>query len=65
MIGAAIIPPTHENMFLTKLLTATPEDDLRGMNSVSIVVAIEKISIEPHPKKNEAIAWVGLVSLSW
>lgn len=54
-IGAATIPPTHENMFLIKLLTATPEDDLRGMNSVSIVVAIEKMSIEPQPKKNEAI----------
>lgn len=57
IIGAATIPPTQEKMFLIKLLTATPEDDLRGMNSVSIVVAIENISIDPHPKKNDAIAY--------
>lgn len=49
MIGAATMAPTQENMFLTKLLTATPLDDCLGMNSVSIVVAMAKISIDPIP----------------
>src|SRR5271170_7306483 len=49
MTGAAIMAPTQENMFLTKLLTATPLDDCLGMNSVSIVVAMAKISIDPIP----------------
>ena len=49
MTGAATMAPTQENMFLTKLLTATPLDDCLGMNSVSIVVATAKISIDPIP----------------
>lgn len=49
MIGTPTAPPMQEKMFLTKLLTATPEEDLSGMNSVSIVVAIAKISMEPTP----------------
>jgi hypothetical protein len=49
MTGAATMAPTQENMFLTKLLTATPLDDCLGMNSVSIVVAMAKISIDPIP----------------
>ena len=49
MIGAATMAPTQEKMFLTKLLTATPFDDCLGMNSVSIVVAMAKISIDPIP----------------
>jgi len=47
--GAATIAPTHEKMFRIKLLTATPVDDFRGMNSVSIVVAIAKMIIDPMP----------------
>ena len=54
--GCATTPPTHEKMLRTKLLTATPEDDLRGMNSVSIVVAMEKTSILPMPKKKLAMS---------
>ena len=42
-------------MFRTKLLTATPFDAFFGMNSVSIVVAIAKMSMEPMPKKKLAI----------
>jgi hypothetical protein len=49
MIGAATMAPTQEKMFRTKLLTATPFDDCLGMNSVSIVVAMAKISIDPIP----------------
>jgi hypothetical protein len=49
MIGAATMAPTHEKMFRTKLLTATPFDDCLGINSVSIVVAMAKISIDPIP----------------
>lgn len=32
--GAPTIAPTHENMFLTRLFNATPDDDRFGMNSV-------------------------------
>jgi hypothetical protein len=49
MTGAATIAPTQENMFRTKLLTATPLDDCLGMNSVSMVVAMAKMSIDPIP----------------
>jgi hypothetical protein len=55
MTGAVTKDPTHEKMFRTKLLSATPDDDFFGMNSVSIVVAMLKISIEPMPKKKLAI----------
>ena len=41
-------------MFRTKLLTATPEEARRGMNSVSIVVDMAKISMLPIPKKKLA-----------
>jgi hypothetical protein len=54
-IGAATTPPTHENMFLTKLLTAMPVEALRGMNSVSMVVAIPKMIMLPTPKKKLAM----------
>ena len=60
--GWAIIPPTQENRFLIKLLTATPDDDFRGMNSVSIVVAIEKMSILPRPKKKPEASCQNLIS---
>jgi hypothetical protein len=49
MTGAATTAPTQENMFRTKLLTATPFDDCLGMNSVSMVVAMAKMSIDPIP----------------
>ena len=56
MSGAAMIPPTQENMFRTKLLTAIPVDALRGINSVNIVVAIANIIIDPTPKKKRAMS---------
>lgn len=49
--GAATILPTHEKIFLIKLLTATPDDDFCGINSVSIVVTIVKMSKDPTPNK--------------
>jgi len=49
MTGAATIAPTQEKTFRTKLLTATPFDDCLGINSVSIVVAMAKMSIDPTP----------------
>ena len=49
--------PAHEKMLRMKLLAATPEEARRGMNSVSIVVAMAKISIEPMPKKKLAISY--------
>jgi hypothetical protein len=49
IVGVATIAPTHEKMLRIKLLTATPVDDFRGMNSVSIVVAIAKMIIDPMP----------------
>jgi hypothetical protein len=49
MTGAATTAPTHENMLRTKLLTATPFDDCFGINSVSMVVAMAKMSIDPIP----------------
>lgn len=39
-LRSAVTAPMHEKMFLTKLLTATPEDAFLGMNSVNMVVAI-------------------------
>ena len=53
-----MIPPTHEKIFRIKLFVATPLDDFRGINSVSIVVAILKMSIEPIPKKKLATSCV-------
>ena len=55
MIGAVTRDPTHEKMFRIKLFKATPADAFLGMNSVNIVVAILKISIDPIPKKKLAI----------
>ena len=55
MIGAATTPPTQEKMLRMKLLTATPDEDRFGMNSVSIVVATLKMIIDPRPKKKFAI----------
>ena len=52
--GAATAPPTAEKMLRTKLLTATPEEARFGMNSVSIVVAMAKMSIDPMPKMKVA-----------
>lgn len=47
--GAPTMLPTHEKIFRIKLFNATPDDDLRGINSVSIVVDMAKISIDPAP----------------
>ena len=47
--GTPTTPPTHEKMFRMRLFTATPLDDFLGMNSVSIVVAIAKMSMDPTP----------------
>ncbi len=49
MIGAPTTAPTQERMFRQKLFKATPDDDLRGMNSVNIVVDMANISIDPTP----------------
>jgi hypothetical protein len=49
MAGAATTAPAHENMLRTKLLTATPFDDCLGINSVSMVIAMAKMSIDPSP----------------
>lgn len=57
MIGAVTTPATHEKIFRTKLLTATPVDDFRGMNSVSMVVDMLKMSIDPTPKMKHAIIY--------
>ncbi|TLD17397.1 uncharacterized protein PgNI_01543 [Pyricularia grisea] len=57
MSGCAMTVPMQEKMFLTKLLTAMPLDDLDGMNSVSIVVAAEKISMLLRP--NSKLATLG------
>lgn len=58
--------PAHEKILRTKLLSATPAEDFFGMNSVSIVVTMPKMSIEPTPKKKFAIIylWVSRI-LSW
>ena len=50
-IGAVTKDPIHEKIFRMKLLSATPADAFFGMNSVNIVVAMLKISIDPIPKK--------------
>jgi hypothetical protein len=55
MSGCATTPPTQEKIFLTKLFTATPEEARLGMNSVSMVVAMAKMSMLPTPKKKLAI----------
>lgn len=55
--GAATTPPTHEKMFRIKLLTAIPVEARFGMNSVSMVVAMAKMSMDPTPKKKFATAW--------
>lgn len=47
--GAPMIPPMHEKMLRTKLFRATPEEERPGMNSVSMVVAMAKISMLPTP----------------
>lgn len=57
MMGDVTTPPTQEKILRTKLLTATPEADRLGMNSVSMVVAMLKMSMEPIPKKKPAIIW--------
>jgi hypothetical protein len=55
IIGAVTRDPTQEKMFRTKLFRATPSEDFLGMNSVSIVVTMLKMSIDPTPKKKLAI----------
>ena len=57
MIGAVTTEPTQEKMFRMKLLRATPSEDFFGMNSVSMVVTILKMSMEPIPKKKLAIIY--------
>ena len=64
--GLATIAPMQEKMFRTKLFAATPEEARLGMNSVSMVVAMAKMSIEPMPKKKFAISCKGLSAhLMW
>lgn len=57
MSGSATIAPTHEKTLRMQLLSATPADALAGMNSVSIVVIMPKMSILPMPKKKLAMSW--------
>jgi hypothetical protein len=57
MMGDATIAPTHENKLRTKLLSATPAEDFRGRNSVSMVTETAKISMLPIPKAKFAIIW--------
>lgn len=47
--GAPMMPPMQEKMLRMKLLMATPEEERPGMNSVSMVVAMAKISMLPTP----------------
>jgi len=47
--GAPTIVPIQDRMFRQKLFTATPELDFCGMNSVSMVVDMAKISMLPIP----------------
>ena len=54
IIGAVTNDPTHEKMFLIKLFNATPADDFFGMNSVSMVVTMLKINMDPTPKNTLA-----------
>ena len=49
MSGAVTIAPMQLPILRTKLFTATPEDDRFGMYSVSIVVVMAKMIIEPIP----------------
>lgn len=58
MIGAVTKEPIHEKMFRIKLFNATPADAFFGMNSVNIVVAMLKISMDPIPKKKFAIIYI-------
>ena len=52
--GEATTEPTQERILRTKVFRATPADDFLGMNSVSMVVAMPKMSMEPTPKKKLA-----------
>lgn len=54
-IGDVTMMPTHEKIFRMKLFKATPEEERLGINSVSMVVIIPKMSMEPMPKKKLAI----------
>lgn len=54
MMGEVTRDPTQEKMFRMKLLRATPSEDFFGMNSVSMVVTMLKMSMEPIPKKKLA-----------
>lgn len=58
--GCATTTPAAEKMLRTKLLAATPEEARRGMNSVSMVVAMAKMSMEPMPKKKLAMSCGGV-----
>jgi len=49
MRGAPTMAPTHDRMFRHRLFKATPEEERRGMNSVSIVVDMAKMIMEPRP----------------
>jgi hypothetical protein len=57
MRGAVIREPTQEKIFRTKLFRATPIDDFLGMNSVSMVVTMLKMIMEPIPKKKLAMIY--------
>lgn len=54
--GAAATAPTAEKMLRMQLLRATPAEALRGINSVSIVVAMPKMIMLPMPKKKFAVS---------
>src|ERR1700709_1674230 len=64
-IGDVTMMPTQEKMFRMKLFSATPDEDRLGMNSVSMVVTMPKMSMEPMPKKKFAIIWRYYISVSF
>lgn len=56
MMGSAATAPMQEKILRTKLLAATPAEAWRGMNSVSMVVAMPKMIMLPMPKKKFAMS---------
>lgn len=55
IMGEVTMTPTQEKMLRMKLLSATPDEDLRGSSSVSMVVTRAKMSMLAAPKKKFAI----------
>lgn len=62
MMGLATIAPTQPKRFRIIMARAIPLVDLLGMNSVSIVEVMAKMSIDPMPKKKVATIYVPYVS---